>query len=63
MVEFAMPIVIGVLLGTYSSIFIASPLVLWYTQRTGVALEEQIKEAHEQKLRMEAQIKSAQAQA
>ncbi len=63
MIEFAMPIVIGVLLGTYSSIFIASPLVLWYTQRTGVALEDQIKSAHEEKLRMEAQIKSAQAQA
>ena len=63
MIEFALPLVIGVLLGTYSSIFIASPLVLWYTKRTGTALEEQIKEAHEQKKRMEAQIKSAQAQA
>jgi SecD/SecF fusion protein len=62
MTEFAMPLVIGVLLGTYSSIFIASPLVLWYATRTGTQLEEQIREAAEHKKRLDAQVKSAQAQ-
>jgi SecD/SecF fusion protein len=51
MKEFAMPMVIGVLLGTYSSIFIASPLVLWYARRTGTALKHQVMEA---KLRSDA---------
>jgi SecD/SecF fusion protein len=34
--DFALAILIGVLVGTYSSIFIASPIVLWWTRaRTG----------------------------
>ena len=45
MKEFALPMLVGVLLGTYSSIFIASPLVLWYTTRTGTALKHQVLEA------------------
>ncbi|MES2595386.1 MAG: protein translocase subunit SecD [Verrucomicrobiota bacterium] len=47
MLEFAMPITIGVLLGTYSSIFIASPLVLWYATKTGVSLKHKVLESHE----------------
>jgi SecD/SecF fusion protein len=46
MVEFALPIVIGVLLGTYSSIFIASPLVLWYARRTGRSLRREVLDTH-----------------
>ncbi|MCB1227115.1 MAG: protein translocase subunit SecF, partial [Verrucomicrobiales bacterium] len=46
MLEFAMPIAIGVLLGTYSSIFIASPLVLWYAKRTGTSLRRQVIDSH-----------------
>jgi SecD/SecF fusion protein len=46
MLEFALPITIGVLLGTYSSIFIASPLVLWYARRTGTSLRQQVMETH-----------------
>ena len=30
--DFALAILVGVLVGTYSSIFIASPIVLWWTK-------------------------------
>ncbi len=33
--DFALAILIGVLVGTYSSIFIASPIVLWWTRARG----------------------------
>jgi SecD/SecF fusion protein len=46
MVEFALPITIGILLGTYSSIFIASPLVLWYARRSGQSLHRQVLDSH-----------------
>jgi len=38
--NFALIIVIGVIVGTYSSIFVASPLVLWWSRRAGVNLRE-----------------------
>jgi SecD/SecF fusion protein len=48
MKEFALPITIGVLLGTYSSIFIAAPLVLWYAKKTGTSLKRQVLDTMEQ---------------
>ncbi len=33
--DFALAIIIGVIVGTYSSIFIASPIVLWWTRLRG----------------------------
>ncbi len=33
--DFALVIIIGILVGTYSSIFIASPIVLWWTRARG----------------------------
>jgi len=33
--DFALAIIIGVVVGTYSSIFIASPIVLWWTRTRG----------------------------
>jgi SecD/SecF fusion protein len=33
--DFSLAIIIGVVVGTYSSIFIASPIVLWWTQMRG----------------------------
>src|SRR5438477_2159773 len=33
--EFSLAIIIGVVVGTYSSIFIASPIVLWWTRARG----------------------------
>jgi|JI6StandDraft_1071083.scaffolds.fasta_scaffold03527_7 SecD/SecF fusion protein len=61
MLEFAMPITIGVLLGTYSSIFIASPLVLWYAQKSGVSLKRKVLESHEAALKAEASVAAAKA--
>jgi preprotein translocase subunit SecF len=33
--DFSLAIIIGVVVGTYSSIFIASPIVLWWTRLRG----------------------------
>src|SRR5260370_42085861 len=33
--DFSLAIIIGVVVGTYSSIFIASPIVLWWTRALG----------------------------
>jgi len=41
--EFALAILIGVLVGTYSSIFIASPVVLWWSQRKGGSLMHEVR--------------------
>ena len=32
---FSLPLIIGVLVGTYSSIFVAAPVVLWWARRSG----------------------------
>jgi preprotein translocase SecF subunit len=34
--EFAWAMTIGVVIGTYSSIFVASPFVVWWAKRNGV---------------------------
>ncbi|HEY0368202.1 MAG TPA: protein translocase subunit SecD, partial [Chthoniobacterales bacterium] len=36
--DFALAIIIGVVVGTYSSIFVASPIVLWWTKARGGSL-------------------------
>ena len=59
MKEFALPITIGVLLGTYSSIFIASPLVLWYAKRTGTSLRRQVLDSLEQSTLKPGQVPQA----
>jgi preprotein translocase subunit SecF len=33
--DFAFSFLVGVMVGTYSSIFIASPIVLWWTRARG----------------------------
>ncbi|MEK0446442.1 MAG: Protein translocase subunit SecD [Verrucomicrobiota bacterium] len=40
--DFALTILIGVLVGTYSSVFVASPVVLWWSARGGKGLHEEI---------------------
>ena len=42
MKEFSLPILIGIIVGTYSSIYIASPIVLWYAKKTGQSLRKQV---------------------
>ena len=41
--DFAFAILIGVVVGTYSSIFIASPIVLWWSGRRGTSLHAEVK--------------------
>ena len=41
--DFAFAILIGVVVGTYSSIFIASPIVLWWSGRRGTSLHSEVK--------------------
>ncbi len=43
--DFAFAILIGVVVGTYSSIFIASPVVLWWSGRKGQNLRTEVKRA------------------
>jgi SecD/SecF fusion protein len=42
MKDLSLPIIVGVLVGTYSSIYIASPIVLWYARKTGTSLRRQV---------------------
>lgn len=43
--DFAVAIMIGIAVGTYSSIFVASPVVLWWSKRTGRNLRREILDA------------------
>lgn len=45
--DFAFAILIGIFVGTYSSIFIASPIVLWWSRSTGENLAKEIKKQGE----------------
>lgn len=45
--DFALTILIGVLVGTYSSIFIAAPIVLWWSGKGGQSLRREIKQSEE----------------
>ncbi len=40
--DFSVMILIGLVIGTYSSVFIASPVVLWWSQRKGGSLRKEI---------------------
>ncbi len=41
--DFSFAILIGIVVGTYSSVFIASPVVLWWSKWKGEALNRQVK--------------------
>ena len=43
--DFSFAIIVGIIAGTYSSIFVASPIVLWLSQRKGRSLHYEIREA------------------
>jgi preprotein translocase subunit SecF len=47
--DFALTILIGVVVGTYSSIFIAAPIVFWWSGRKGESLRAEIRKAEEQR--------------
>ena len=44
--DFAFSFVVGVIVGTYSSIFIAAPIVLWWARRSGSDLTEKTPVEH-----------------
>lgn len=48
--EFSIAIIIGILVGTYSSIFVASPLVLWWVQRKNINLRQDILDSDQAKI-------------
>lgn len=50
--DFSFSILIGILVGTYSSIFIAAPIVLWWSSRGGRDLSVEIQEREEAKERL-----------
>jgi SecD/SecF fusion protein len=43
--DFAFSLIVGVLIGTYSSIFIASPIVLWWSNLTGRGIRTEVLDA------------------
>jgi SecD/SecF fusion protein len=55
MKEFSLPITIGIIVGTYSSIYIAAPIVLWYARKTGRSLHRAVLDTAE---RQESRSKS-----
>ncbi len=46
--DFALTIILGVLIGTYSSIYIAAPIVLWWSGKSGADLAEEIRRSEAQ---------------
>jgi len=46
--DFAFAIFIGVVVGTYSSIYIAAPIVLWWSGKSGADLAEEIRRSEAQ---------------
>jgi SecD/SecF fusion protein len=43
--DFSFAILIGIIVGTYSSVYIAAPVVLWWSKIKGEALDRQVKDA------------------
>ncbi len=48
--DFALAILIGVVVGTYSSIWIASPVVLWWSKLLGQNLHHEVRKTEEAKI-------------
>lgn len=48
--NFALTLIIGVIIGTYSSIFIASPIVLWWARKSGTNLRREVLDAEMSKV-------------
>lgn len=46
--DFALAMVIGVIVGTYSSVFVAAPIVLWWSKRKSGGLRREVRDAIEE---------------
>ena len=54
--NFAFTLIAGVLVGTYSSIFIASPIVLWWARKTKTNLRREVLDSDQDKIGPDAQV-------
>jgi SecD/SecF fusion protein len=52
--DFSIMILIGLVVGTYSSIFVASPIVLWWSKRKGRDIREDVRATIEREEAMSA---------
>lgn len=48
--NFALTLIIGIVVGTYSSIFVASPIVLWWSRKSGTNLRRQVLDTEQSKI-------------
>ena len=48
--NFSLTLIIGVIVGTYSSIFIASPIVLWWARKSGTNLRREVLDTEQSKI-------------
>ncbi len=48
--NFALTLVVGVVVGTYSSIFVAAPIVLWWAKRSGTNLRREVLDTEQAKI-------------
>ena len=48
--DFSFAVIIGIVVGTYSSIFVASPIVYWWSKMRGKDLRHEVLEAEQEKL-------------
>ena len=48
--NFAETLIIGVIVGTYSSIFIAAPIVLWWARKSGTNLRREVLDTEQSKI-------------
>jgi preprotein translocase SecF subunit len=46
--DFALCMLVGIIVGTYSSIYIASPVVLWWSGRGGKDLKREVRKGDEE---------------
>lgn len=48
--DFSFAVIVGIIIGTYSSIFVASPIVYWWSKMRGTDLRHEVLEAEQEKL-------------
>ncbi len=57
--NFAFTLIAGVLVGTYSSIFVASPIVLWWARKTKTNLRREVLDSEQDKIGADSQAAEA----
>ena len=57
--NFAFTLIAGVIVGTYSSIFVASPIVLWWARKTKTNLRREVLDSDQDKISPESQTAEA----